>query len=279
MYKTHKIQLNPTNKQKTQFLQAVGTARFAYNWALQRWGEQYQAFKRGDRETKPSRFTLNKELNAIKREEFPWMMEVTKCAPGSAIINLGMAFQAFWGKHAKYPKFKKRGVHDAFKVSSGLFSVDEERLRLPKIGWVRMHELYRFPHSRPISVTVSRKADRWYASITAEVETESQSTPERIIGIDVGVNEYVTSDDVRYAVPRAYRAAERKLRRAQQALSRKQKGSMNRRKAIMRVAKIHARTANIRQDWLHKMTTELANSANVIAIEDLNVAGDRKSVV
>lgn len=273
MYRTHKIQLDPTNKQETQLMKAAGAARFAYNWALHRWGEQYREFKAGKRDAGPSWCSLNKELNAIKREQFPWMLEVTKCAPEVAIMNLGKAFNNFFAKRDRYPRFKKRGQHDAFKASVGLFSVKGDYIRLPRIGWVHTHEPSRFPNAKLVSVTVSRTADRWYAAITVEVESTANPAPEHIIGVDVGVNTYVTSDRVYYTVPRSYRKAERKLRRAQQGLSRKQKGSMNRRKAVTRVARIHAHTANIRQDWLHKLTTELANSANVVAIEDLNVKG------
>ncbi len=227
MYKTHNIQLNPTNSQRTQFLQATGTARFTYNWALHRWNEQYQRFKLGELDTKLSQYSLRKELNTIKRNEFPWMLDVTKCAPEAAIINLSKAFEGFWLRRSKYPRFKKRGINDTFKVSAGKFTVDSNRIRLPKIGWVRMCESYRFPTSRPISVTVSRKANRWYASITADVESTALPALDRIVGVDVGVNEYVTSDGVRYQVPRSYRASERKIRRAQQSFARKQKGSNN----------------------------------------------------
>ena len=99
MYKAHKVRLEPTNKQATGLSRAAGTARFAYNWALARWGEQYDAFKKGERDAQPNALALRRELNALKREEFPWMMESTKCAPQEAIINLGKAFDNFFKRN------------------------------------------------------------------------------------------------------------------------------------------------------------------------------------
>ena len=93
MIVSYKIRLHPNNKQATYF--AKGTARFAYNWALAEWQTQYAAWKEDNSLPKPSQFSLRKQLNAIKREQFPWMLEVTKNAPQMAIIQLGTAFKTF----------------------------------------------------------------------------------------------------------------------------------------------------------------------------------------
>lgn len=93
MLKAHKVALDPTNKQATLLAKSAGTARFAYNWALARWQEQYQAAKRDPAAVKPSQLSLRRELNSVKKTEFPWMGEVTKCAPQEAIINLGPHFR------------------------------------------------------------------------------------------------------------------------------------------------------------------------------------------
>ena len=88
---SHKIRLAPNNKQATYLAKAAGTARFAYNWALAEWQTQYAAWKDDNDLPKPSQFSLRKQLNAIKCEQFPWMLEVTKNAPQMAIIQLGVA--------------------------------------------------------------------------------------------------------------------------------------------------------------------------------------------
>ncbi len=99
----HKIALDPNNVQATYLKKACGVARFAYNWALAEWQRQYEAWKQDNSLPKPSEAALRRQLNAIKRERFPWMLEVTKCAPQQAIIQLGQAFQNFFAGRAKVP--------------------------------------------------------------------------------------------------------------------------------------------------------------------------------
>lgn len=275
MQRAHRIALDPTNTQAGGLARAAGCARKAYNWALARWQAEY-AYSTYDMpdSAKPTQYSLRRELNAIKREEFPWMLESTKCAPQEAIIALGVAFQNFFAGRAKYPTFKKKGIQDSFKLSSGQFQIDGHRIRVPKIGWIRMREALRYADAKQVSVTISRTAGRWYASVQCEInQPERPSVQPSTVGIDVGVREYVLSTGERHEVPRSLRDAHRKLRRAQQTMARRQKGSGNRAKARAKVAKLHARAANVRQDWVHQLTTQLANSHDRIVIEDLNVRG------
>lgn len=276
MYRTHKVALDPTNVQATALARAAGTARFAYNWALARWGEQYQASLINPGLPKPSQLALRRELNTIKRSEFPWMLESTKCAPQEAIIALGIAFKNFFAGRAKYPTFKKRGEHDAFRLSSGQFRIESRRIRVPNAGRIRLREDLRWEHARPVSVTISKRAGRWFAAIHCELPDPVGScpaNPQSTVGVDVGVREYVVSDGTRHQVPRHLRVKLQSLRRAQQELSRKANGSKNRAKAAARVARLHARVSDARADWLHKLTTTLATDHDRIVIEDLNVIG------
>lgn len=289
MILAHKIALDPNDVQATYFARACGTARFAYNWALGEWQRQY---KEGG---KPSEAALRRQLNAVKREQFPWMLEVTKVAPQQAIKNLGSAFKRFFVGQGKYPQFKKKGIHDSFRADNGpgTFELKDRRIKLPVIGWVRLREPLRFA-GRPVSATVSRVADRWFVSV--QVETEPKSVPEnqgkalagtpfplppaqaelarRAVGVDLGVKALATtSDGGVFEGPKALRYYLAKLKRLSRSLSRKVKGSANRRKAKARLARLHARISNIRKDALHKLTTDLARRFQVIGIEDLNVRG------
>jgi putative transposase len=170
----HKIALDPNNVQATYLARAAGVARFAYNWALAEWQRQYAAHKADPALPAPSQMALRRQLNAIKRDQFPWMLEVTKCAPQSAIIQLGEAFKNFFAHRARYPKFRRKGEHDRFTLSNDQFKVGEKRIRIPTLGWVRMSEKLRFA-GRIVSATVSRAAGRWFASIT--VDTPDLSLP------------------------------------------------------------------------------------------------------
>ena len=276
MLRTHKIALDLTDKQKTHLAKCAGVSRFAYNWALAEWTVMYEAWKEDNSLEKPNQLLLRRMLNAVKREQYPWMLEVTKCASQEAVIDLGKAFVNFFAGRADYPVFKRKGVHDSFRVSSGFFHINGKTIRLPIIGTLRMREALRFENARPISVTVSRRADRWYASIVCEVvNTLYKSNPKdgKTVGIDAGVNAYVASDGIVYETPHSYRKAEKKLRRAQQSLPRKQKGSRNYEKQKVKVAKCHARVCDVRTDFLQKMTTGIVSEADTIVIEDLNVKG------
>jgi putative transposase len=140
----HRIALDPNNVQATYLARAAGTARFAYNWALVKWKQQYEAWKADNTLSKPSQFALRRQLNAIKRKQFPWMLEVTKNAPQMAIIQLGQAFQNFFAGRARYPQFRKKGKRDRFTLTNDQFSLDGSRIRIPNLGWVRMRETLRF---------------------------------------------------------------------------------------------------------------------------------------
>jgi putative transposase len=122
----HKIALDPNPEQDDYFRRASGVARFAWNFALAEWQRQYAARREDVSLARPSQLALRRQLNAVKRTQFPWMLEVTKAAPQHAIINLGVAFKNFFEdltkfkrgeirrKDIRHPKFKKKGRHDAF---------------------------------------------------------------------------------------------------------------------------------------------------------------------
>ena len=271
MLRAHKIELNPNNKQATYFSKAAGVARFSYNWALAEWKKAYEAGE------KPSEMALRRKLNSVKREQFPWMLEITKNAPQMAIIQLGQAFKNFFKKTASYPRFRKKGFHDRFSLTNDQFQLDTCRIRIPNLGWVRMREALRF-EGKVISATVSRRADRWFVSIAVEMpEKKSKfkiNENQVIVGVDVGLSNFATfSSGEKKAGPKPYRQALNRIRRLSKSLSRKQKGSHNRNKAKLKLAKLHYRIGNVRYDAIHQLTTELVSNFSSIVIEDLNIKG------
>jgi putative transposase len=110
MLLAHKIALDPNAGQRLYFVRAAGTACFAWNWALAEWKRQYKAGER------PTQVSLRRQLNAIKREQFPWMYDVTKAAAQEAIIDLGSAFLAFFEKRCRCPRFKRKDDCAAFAL-------------------------------------------------------------------------------------------------------------------------------------------------------------------
>src|SRR4029079_15866725 len=140
----HRIRLDPNNVQASYLARAAGTARFAYNWALDEWRKQHEACKADPELPKPSEAALRRLLNSVKREQFPWMMEVTKNAPQIAIMQLGRAFENFFAGRARYPRYRRKGRDDRFTLSNDIFRVEGRRIRIPKLGWVRMRETLRF---------------------------------------------------------------------------------------------------------------------------------------
>lgn len=281
MIRVHRIKLDPNPAQAAYFAKACGVARHAYNWALGRWIEQYEAG------LKPSEAALRREYNALKPVEFPWALEVTKNAPQQAIKHVGTAFQNFFrrveagDKKPGHPKFKKKGVHDSFRADNGpqttgadAVTVDGKQVKLPVIGWVRMREPVRFP-GQIKSAVVSKRADGWYVALAVETEAKLERQANGgTVGVDLGVKTLaVFSSGEAVEGPKPHKILLKRLRRLNQSLSRKVKGSANWRKAKTKLAKLHKRIADIRTDAAHKLTTRLATGFDAIAIEDLNVEG------
>ena len=284
----HIIELNPNNKQVTYFNKACGVARLAYNWALNEWQKQYQADKDYRDEcqklgimadesklNKPTQGKLRKQLNAIKREQFPFMLEVTKCSPQEAIIQLGNAFKRFFKGESKYPQFRKKGKNDRFSLTNDQFKIIGRKIKIPNLGWVKMTENLRH-QGKILSAKVFKKANKWFVSIAVELDKVILPKPKtgKSVGIDLGITDLATlSDGTKIGAPKPLKSNLKKLQRLSKSLSRKQKGSANRAKAKIKLSRLHLKIANIRKDFLHKLTTNLIKTYDVICLENLNVQG------
>jgi len=276
MIRGHKIRLYPNNKQATYLAKACGVARFAYNWALTEWKRRHEA---GEKVTEAG---LRKSLNAVKRERYPWMLEITKCAPQLAIKNdLNKAFKNFFEKRAGFPKYRKKGIHDSFSLSNDHFELDGKKAWVPRLGWVRMAEELRFG-GKIIGSAISRRADEWYISIQVEMpDVKCTHTSEnQAVGVDLGVRALmVLSDGTVVSGVKAGKRYERKLRRLNQELSRRQgarKGeakSENFNKTKRKLSRLYTKIADARSDGTHKLTTMLTKEYGIIGIEDLDVRG------
>ncbi len=262
-----------------QMSRYAGSCRFVWNRAL--------TLEKGrlDVGEKILRYNdMAAQLVGWKREpETTWLCEAPSHTLQQTLRNLDRALMdAFDKKNPKrFPKFKKKGVHDSFRFPDPKqFCLDQAngRIKLPKLGWVRYRK------SRDVEgdvkqVTVSRRGKRWRMSILAEQtvpEPRHASTSE--IGIDLGVRAFAAISDGTLVAPlSSFRAMEKKLAKAQRSLARKVKFSANWQKQKARIAAIHERIANARGDFLHKLSTDVCKNHELIAIEDLRVSNMSRS--
>jgi len=272
-----KTQLFTNNKQATYMAQASGVARFAWNWALANWNLQYNEFKEGKRAKKPTGMSLKKELNAVKKADFPWMYDVTKYASQQSFIFLNRAWSEFFKGNHKRPRFKKKGKSiDSFYVGGDQVKVVGQRVKVPNLGYVKMAEL--LPYGGKInSMTLSRSANKWYVSFSINVEFSMlPSKNQARCGVDLGIKTLATISrgDIRYwDTPKLLNSSLRKLARYQRRLAKKMCGSGGYQKLKMKIARLHKRIADIRRNVLHQLTSYLVKNFSEIVIEDLNVKG------
>lgn len=289
----HKIELVPNNKAKTHFNKAFGCARLAYNWGLAKWKEYYE------QGITKSYLDLKKEFNAIKREEFPFVYEVSKYATQQPFTDLNRAFQKFFRDLKKgnfsYPKFKKKkNTKGSYYIGGDQVVIKNDKyINIPKFGLVKMREVPRF-RGKIYSVTISREADKYYASFNYEITEAEYERTHKLkynknaysLGIDVGISSLVTlSVGIKIEKSKMLEPESKKLRNLQRQLDKKQnaktkqdvqngvKASNNYLKHSAKIAKIHQRISNKRKDFIHKITSILTNYFKYIAIEDLNVSG------
>lgn len=298
----YKTELDLNNRQRTHCLKHAGAARFAYNWGLARRKAACEAA--GQTLTA---IDLHKELNRLKKTEYPWLYEVSRCAPQEALRDLDKAFANFFRRVAQkkagklkgkagFPTFKsrKRGI-GSFRLT-GVIKVFAGHIQLPRLGLLKLKERGYLPTEevKILSATVSEKAGRWFVSVQVEEEIpDPEAARGAPVGVDLGITVLATcSDGTSYENPRALQQAQKKLRRLQRKLSRQDKGSRNREKTRRKIARLHYRIANIRRDALHKATSgivakpvlsevEVTRPATVrpqtIVLEDLNVSGMLKN--
>jgi putative transposase len=273
MIKAHKIRLHPTPEQANYFARAAGTARFTFNWAVAEWQKQYEAGG------KPSALALRRQFNEIKREQFPWVYEVTKCAVEGAFMDVAAAFKNFFegrkaGRKTGYPKFKsKRRSRPSFYLANDKFTVGDHWIDVPKLGRVNMAETLRFS-GKILSARISKTAAWWFVSVTVEIADAISCNMHPPVGIDVGLNRLATlSDGRQFENQRPLAHQLKKLRRLNKALARRCIGGKNWLKTKDKLGRVHYEIASLRLDWLHKLTTEIATTSGIVAVEDLHVKG------
>lgn len=269
--RAYRYKLCPTERQAEQMSQFAGCNRLIWNKVLDL---QKKRLDRGERVLRYEEVSL--ELPKWK-QELPFLAEVHSQPLQQTLMDLDRALKDCFNKTKGFPKFKKKFRHDSFRYPQGV-KLEQDSIYLPKIGWCK------FRKSREIegtvkNVTVSKTLNKWYVSVQVELEVLEPVHPSRTeLGIDLGVVRFASMSDGTMIEPiDIFRKMEPKLAKEQRKLARKIKGSNRQKKQKAKIAKLHNKIANIRRDFLHKTTTEIAKNHGVIVLEDLQVRNMSKS--
>ena len=268
MFKAFKYRLYPTAPQAEKINQNIGCARFVYNQLLD---DRIKVWKETKQRSKKTYSTLKEEHGFLKNAD--------SRALKHAQANLDVAYDKFFKEpNTGFPKFKsKHKCRWSYTTenNNGTVRFDGNRLRLPKVGYVKVVE-HRLHEGRIISATISHEwSGEYYASILCEVEqTEALPVTDKVVGIDLGLHDFmICSDGERAEAPKYFRKSEQKLAKIQRAFSRTQKGSKGHEKSRVKVARCHQKIKNQRNDFLQKLSTKLILENQVICLEDLSVKG------
>jgi putative transposase len=275
--RAYRFRFYPTPEQQAILARTFGCVRFAYNHMLRMrtdaWHQHQARF--GYHETSAA-------LTALKKTpEHAWLNEVSSVPLQQALRHLQTAFTNFFAKRAKYPNFRRKDGTQSAEYTASAFKWDGTTLKLAKmvaplaIRWSRT-----IPKGAKVTtITVSKDtAGRYHVSMLFDDVVSAKSEATSKIGIDFGLTHFVVlSTGEKIAAPNALRKNEAKLVKLQRRLAKKQIGSANRRKAKLKVARMHARIADCRRDFLHKLSTRLINENQVIAIESLAIRNMQKN--
>ena len=301
MIKTLKIMLIPNNKQKSKLFQSAGVARFAYNWAL---GREQENYKNGG--TFLSDYDLRKEFTKLKStEEYRWLNDYSNNITKQAIKDACLAYKRFFKGQSAFPKFKsRRKSKPSFYMDTDKIQFTDKTVKLEKItssrkknkqklNWIRLVERNRIPtDGKYINPRITFDGINWWISVGIEYDDNTAIPVNDGVGIDLGIKDLAICSDIdkpykNINKTQKIRKLKKKKRRLQRKISRKylmnKKGdsyckTSNIIKAEKKLLKLNHRLTDIRQNYLHQITTEIINrKPKFIVLEDLNVKGMMKN--
>jgi len=270
--KAYKVRLKTNNNIENKLVRYCGSSRFLWNKCL--------ALNLDRLEKRQSILWYNELafwLTLWKRsEEYGFLKECPSQVLQQKLKDLERAFRDCFDKNQpmkRLPVFKKRGLRDGIRFPQG-FKIDNRRLFLPKIGWVGFYKSCHI-HGKIKNITVSCRGGKWYASIQVEQQIEIGKHPtDSEIGIDAGIDCFAAfSDGTMVKGVNSFRKHENTLAREQRKLSRKKKGSENWKKQKRKISGLHLTIANVRLDFLHKLSTEICKNQARVYVEKLNIKG------
>ncbi|HEY4602286.1 MAG TPA: IS200/IS605 family element RNA-guided endonuclease TnpB [Cerasibacillus sp.] len=279
--KAFKFRIYPTKEQETLIVKTIGCSRFVFNHFLAEWKDAYKETGKG-----LTYSACSAELTKLKKE-LVWLKEVDSIALQSSLKNLADAYTRFFKKENKAPRFKsKKNNLQSYttKHTNGNIAIVENKIKLPKLGYVRFAKS-RQVEGRIMSATIRRNpSGKYFVSILTETEVQPLEKTASSIGIDLGITDFAILSDGRKINNNKFTSRmEKKLKREQRKLSRRASNAKNNgidlrdaknyQKQKIKVARLHEKVMNQRNDFLHKLTTEIIKNHDIICLEDLNVKG------
>lgn len=267
--KAYSFRITPNKEQKEIINKNIGCVRFVFNHFL--------AQSKDDKYLSYSKFAT--QLPKLKKE-YNWLREVDSISLQQSLKDLDKAFKRFFKGLGGFPKFKSKKNNkqsyrtQCFKRSSGIESIEikNNKIKLPKLGWVK------FKKSREVTgkiqnVTIRKsKANKYYISVCVQEEVEELPQTDKAIGIDLGLKDFlITSNGEVVSNPRILSKYEKRVARLNKRLAKKEEGSNNWYKIKHKLARVHEKVANIRKDFLHKLSTKLICENQTIVVESLKV--------
>jgi len=270
------FRIYPNKQQIEQINKTVGCARFVYNYFLDQRIKAYRDDKISLGYSKCSAL-----LTELKRnKDYLWLQEVDKFALQNSLRDLNTAYANFFKSAQDFPKFKaKHKTKQKYRTNftNGNIRVDMEvkHIRLPKLGWVRFRKskkLTKIP-SEIVNATISKASSgKYFVSVLCKAEVKELPQNSNYTGYDMGLEDLLIGSNGDIAKnPRWFRQEARKLAKLQRQLSRMTKGSSNYKKQQHKIARQHEHIANMRKDFLHKLSTRIVRENQVICLEDLHV--------
>lgn len=274
--KSYKIRLYPTKSKKVFFNKTMGACRVIYNELLYTLQENYKNC------VKVEKYDVFKQI----KEKYTWMKDVDSNALLCSYRDLESAYNNFFSKRTKFPKFKQKKDKNTYRNGRSKIKIKNiikgNKIKLSKIGLVNFKSNYDFSSlniKKIYNITVERsKTNKYYASICCDVEIKEYEHTGEVIGIDLGIKDLVIdSNSKKYKNPKYYNKVENKIKHLQKLYSKKVKGSKNQEKARLKLATAYEKLSNKRKDYLHKFTTKLIKENDIICIENLSVKNMTKN--
>ena len=275
MNKSFKVRIYPTKEQQVLLEKTFGANRFIYNYFLNLKTKLYEFYK-----INLSYSNSSKVLTELKKTK-TWLRGVDSVSLQQTLRDLDSAYQRFFTGKSKYPNFKRKQDKNSYRTNQSI-KITNRYITIPKVGKLRFRDNCRLEDKHILkiyNITISKTSSgKYYASMSAEVNIEHFEKTNQNVGIDLGLKDFaILSNGEKINNPKYFVNAQKKLARMQRKLSKKVYGSNNYLKYKIKVASFHEHVTNIRKDFLHKLSTNIVKSYDIICVETLSVSNLMKN--